>query len=251
MKKLDTEEFICRASERHFNKYDYSDSIYKTSHTKIKIICPIHGIFWQSAISHLNGRGCKKCGYITQGLPKSNTKDFIRKSKVVHGNKYDYSKVEYKTAKIKVIIICKNHGNFLQTPSNHLKGHGCHFCKMKLLKERTVSNHSRRKMRLSAIKRIERNCKNQILPNFNPMACNIIDIFGKENGYNFQHAMNGGEFYIKELGYWVDGYDKDKNVVIEIDEKKHFKNGNLRKKDLIRQNEIEEFLKCKFIRFNI
>lgn len=106
-------------------------------------------------------------------------------------------------------------------------------------------------MRVSAIKRIERNLNHQISTNFNPNACKIIDEYGQKHGYNFQHAMNGGEFYIKELGYWVDGYDKDKNIVIEIDEKKHFKNGNLRKKDLIRQNEIEKFLKCKFIRFNI
>ena len=64
--------------------------------------------------------------------------------------------------------------------------------------------------------------------------------------------MNGGEFYIKELGYWVDGYDKDKNVVIEIDEKRHFDiNGNLHKKDIKRQDEIMDLLKCKFIRLKL
>jgi len=61
--------------------------------------------------------------------------------------------------------------------------------------------------------------------------------------------MNGGEYHIKELGYWLDGYDKENNTVYEFDEKYHFdKNGNLSEYDLIRQQEIEHFLKCKFIR---
>ena len=77
----------------------------------------------------------------------------------------------------------------------------------------------------------------------------LIEEYGKKNGYNFRHALNGGEYYIKEIGYWVDGYDKEKNVVIEVDEPHHFKSdGTLQEKDLIRQKEIEDFLKCKFIR---
>jgi hypothetical protein len=60
-----------------------------------------------------------------------------------------------------------------------------------------------------------------------------------------------GEYYIKELGYWVDGYDKEKNTILEVDEKQYFDfNGNLKEKDIRRQKEIEEYLKCKFIRLN-
>jgi hypothetical protein len=69
-----------------------------------------------------------------------------------------------------------------------------------------------------------------------------------ESGINIQHAENGGEFHIKELGYWVDGYDKENNTVYEWDEKSHYINGELREKDLIRQKEIKAFLNCKFIR---
>jgi len=89
---------------------------------------------------------------------------------------------------------------------------------------------SKQKMRLSAIKRIEKQC-GQLSPSYNPEACKLIDKLGKENKYKFQHAENGGEFYIKELGYWVDGYDKEKNIVIEVDEQHHFNNnGKLKEK---------------------
>ena len=81
---------------------------------------------------------------------------------------------------------------------------------------------------------------------FNPRACHIIEEYGKEHGYNFQHALNGGEYYIKELGYWVDGYDKEKNVVIEYQEKHHNQNKN-KEKDLKRKEKIVSLLKCKFI----
>ncbi len=107
------------------------------------------------------------------------------------------------------------------------------------------------KLRIVAIKRIE-NRYGQCIPNYNPIACKLIDEYGKQNNYNFQHAENGGEYYIKELGYWVDGYDKEKNVVIEIDEEYHFDvYGNLKIKDIKRQKEIENYLNCKFIRARI
>jgi len=83
-------------------------------------------------------------------------------------------------------------------------------------------------------------------PSYNKFGCSLIDEYGKVHGYNFQHALNGGE--CRFLGYYVDGYDKDKNVVIEYDEKYHFSFGKLRDKDIKRMNEIVEYLKCKFIR---
>ena len=57
------------------------------------------------------------------------TEEFIQKAKAVHGDKYDYSKVEYAGSKTKVCIICKKHGEFWQIPSSHLKGHGCVKCR--------------------------------------------------------------------------------------------------------------------------
>lgn len=102
---------------------------------------------------------------------------------------------------------------------------------------------TKRKMRITRIKDIIK--KNGIIiPNFNIQACKIIDEYGKNNGYNFQHATNGGEFFIEKLGYWVDGYDKNKNVVIEYYEKYHQKQIE---KDILRKKEIINYLNCKFI----
>lgn len=106
------------------------------------------------------------------------------------------------------------------------------------------SSDNIKNMRLAALNRIHNNV-GQMFPSYNPTACRIIEEYGKRNGYNFQHAENGGEFYIKELGYWVDGYDKEKNTVIEYYEMYHHKDKE--QKDLQRQQQIVEHLNCKFI----
>jgi len=109
---------------------------------------------------------------------------------------------------------------------------------------------TKKQQRLSAITYIEKQ-HGQIQPRYNINSIPIIERFGNENNYNFQHAENGGEYYIKELGYFLDAYDVEKNIVLEIDESYHYKNNKLRKKDTIRQHEIEKILNCKFIRKKI
>jgi hypothetical protein len=89
----------------------------------------------------------------------------------------------------------------------------------------------------------------ELFPNYNRKSIPIIEQYGKEHGYTFQHAENGGEYYVDGLGFYLDGYDTDKNVAIEIDEPFHFtKNGKLREKDIIRQQKIENKIGCKFVR---
>ena len=107
------------------------------------------------------------------------------------------------------------------------------------------------KMRLSAIKRIQEKLidNNQIFPNYNKNSIFYLDKYANENNYKIQHAENGGEFHIKELGYWVDGYDSEKNIVIEFDEKHHNKKRQI-DKDMYRQNQIINHLKCSFIRLD-
>lgn len=125
MKKLNTETFILRSKEKHHNKYDYSKVVYKNSTTKVCIICPEHGEFWQTPTAHLQGQGCPKCTKTS----KLTTEKFIEKAKTKHNNKYDYSKVVYgKNNREKVCIICPEHGEFWQQPSSHLKGQGCPIC---------------------------------------------------------------------------------------------------------------------------
>jgi G:T-mismatch repair DNA endonuclease (very short patch repair protein) len=121
------EQFLEEANKKHDNFYDYSKSIYINSTTKINIICPIHGDFTQIPNSHISGQGCPKCGHY-KNTNKKNTEDFIKRSTIIHNNKYDYSKVEYDGNKKKVIIICPTHGEFIQIPNAHLRGAGCWNC---------------------------------------------------------------------------------------------------------------------------
>ena len=122
--KYTKEDFIAKAKEKYGDKYDYSKVEYVNSKTKVCIICPEHGEFWQTPSSHLSGRGCNKCSKAI-----FNTKSFIEKSKEIHGNKYDYSKVNYINSQTKVCIICPEHGEFWQIPINHIAGKGCLICK--------------------------------------------------------------------------------------------------------------------------
>ena len=121
--------FIEKAKEVHCNKYDYSKVKYVNSQTKVCIICPEHGEFWQEPASHLRGYNCPKCANIKRGDTFRGTLDsFIKKAKEVHDDKYDYSKTEYINSSTKVCIICPKHGEFYITPQNHLLGQGCHKC---------------------------------------------------------------------------------------------------------------------------
>src|SRR6478672_1334631 len=129
MKHRTTEVFIKHAIETHGNKYDYNKVKYINSKTKVKIICKIHGLFEQTPSNHLFGKGCKKCSTIETSLKlKKTTDDFIKKVIEIHGDKYNYYKVEYKNAHTKIKIECKIHGEFEQTPNSHLRGSGCIEC---------------------------------------------------------------------------------------------------------------------------
>jgi hypothetical protein len=183
---------------------------------------------------------CKKCSAIKRGPRNEITKLKIsrsligiplsieRRSKIQKTLKQKFNTLEFKQ-KLSEIHSGKGNGMY-----------GKHH-----------SVETRKKLRILNIERVSKLKFNgkQLKPAFNINACSLIDEYGTQYGYNFQHALNGGEFYIKELGYWVDGYDKEKNIVLEIDESHHFDiYGNLHKKDVNRQKEIEEFLKCKFVR---
>lgn len=131
--KWSKEDFINRAREIHGNKYEYSLVEYKNITTKVDIYCPKHGIFSMRPSDHIYSHcGCTKCS----GLKQSNTEDFIEKSLKKYGEKYDYSKVEYKNNKTKVCILChqkdefgNEHGEFWQRPNDHLSGYECPKCK--------------------------------------------------------------------------------------------------------------------------
>jgi hypothetical protein len=124
-------KFFNKCNVVHNEKYDYSKSEYKGTAYKIVVICPIHGDFLQKAATHYSGHGCPKCAKLLYGNGKrSNTKSFIEKAKLIHGDRYIYNKVDYKNSDINVIIICKEHGDFEQAPRTHLSDKGCPKCNL-------------------------------------------------------------------------------------------------------------------------
>ena len=127
---LTKEEFVKKANQIHNFKYDYTRSNYVNTETKVCIICPEHGEFWMTPHSHLSGQGCPTCGNIKgHNATRKSLEQFIQEARGVHGDKYDYSKVEYSGNKTKVCIICPEHGEFWMTPNSHLsKKQGCPYC---------------------------------------------------------------------------------------------------------------------------
>lgn len=177
---LTTEDFIKKAKKKHNDKFDYSLVKYTGTHKHINIICPQHGIFTQTPRQHLRGKsgGCLKCA----GLFKD-TADFIQHANKTHHNLYDYSNTKYVNATTKVIICCKEHGNFIQRPLIHLNGGGCPQC--------ALTQYSKKSIRW-------------------------LQFIEKKDNVNIIHFENFGEYKIPGTRYKVDGYCKETNTVYEF-----------------------------------
>ena len=114
---LTTKQFIAKAINVHGNKFDYSKVYYENNRTEVCIICKVHGEFWQRPNHHLSQKqGCPACG----GTRLKSREQFIEDALRIHGNSYDYSKVDYINNCTKVKIICQIHSEFTQTPHNHI-----------------------------------------------------------------------------------------------------------------------------------
>jgi len=126
-----TEKIINRFKEIHGDKYDYSKVVFVKTTIKVCIICPEHGEFWQEPHAHLKGQGCPKCGLNKRIKSKTNTnEEFINKAKLIYGDEYDYSLVNYVNNKTPIEVICKKHGVFKISPNSHIGKHhrGCPKC---------------------------------------------------------------------------------------------------------------------------
>ena len=124
--RLNTERFISRAREVHGDKYTYNKVIYTGYTKKVIITCPIHGDFEQVASYHLSGNGCPMCGRSTKTITQE---EFLLRAREVHGDRYDYSKVNYINTMTPITIICPIHGEFEQLPSHHIHlKQGCPNC---------------------------------------------------------------------------------------------------------------------------
>ena len=128
-RKKTPEEIVERFITTHGNKYDYSKMEYTGVDAKIIIICPLHGEFLQSPDKHRTGNGCPKCGDISvRAKLQLSNEEVLAKFADKHGDRYDYSKVHYINTDTKVVIGCKEHGDFSQTPYKHQFGNGCPSC---------------------------------------------------------------------------------------------------------------------------
>ena len=124
-----TDEFIEKSKKVHGDKYSYLLVVYVKANQKVIILCKDHGEFEQTPNGHLGGAGCRKCATKKNAdKARKTTTEFIRQATALHGDIYDYTLVVYKSADEKVIIICKDHGEFEQTPNGHLSGHKCYLC---------------------------------------------------------------------------------------------------------------------------
>lgn len=228
--KLTTEQFITKSIIIHGDKYIYDKVIYQNSHTPVEIICRTHGNFFQKPNGHLSGNGCRKCYDDTVGQRcRSNTNEFLSKAKNIHGNIYDYSKVEYETNSKKVIIICSAHGEFYQTPNCHLAAQGCSKCG-KIVSKSEIdwlnyigipNTKEYRQVMISLPQKISRK-KYIIADGFDPKTNTIYEYLGdfwhgnpqifNENDINTANNKTFGELYkdtinretlLKNVGYEV------------------------------------------------
>lgn len=124
--------FIKDLKKIYKDSLDFTKTIYTGWENQVTATCPKHGDFTKRASDILNGKqGCPKCGK-ERGYKKNrwDKKEFIKRSNQVHNNFYDYSKINYINATTKVKIICLKHGEFHQTPKDHInQTQGCPKCK--------------------------------------------------------------------------------------------------------------------------
>ena len=155
--KINTEIFIKKARIVHGDKYRYNETVYDNAKTKVKIFCnKCKQYFYQTPNNHLNNHGCPVCGLKIAALKNTKKIDnFIFKAIKIHGTKYDYSNIKYVNASTKIEIhcnICNN--NFLQTPNDHICGHGCPYCARKFTQKR---NTKTQKVFIEQAKKIHNN----------------------------------------------------------------------------------------------
>ncbi len=176
-----TKEFIEKARNIHLDKYNYSLVDYVNNTTKVNIICPEHGTFWQQPNNHLDSKsGCPGCA----GNIKATTEEFIEKAKEIHPDKYCYSKVDYINTHTKITIICPKHGEFEQKPNCHIS--------------------------------LKQGCPKCVSKRYSNICIAWLDAISGSEGITIRHAKNGGEFKIPGSRFSVDGYCAETNTVYEF-----------------------------------
>ena len=180
-RSLTREEFISNAKAVHGDLYNYDKVIYVNAHTKVDIICKIHGIFQQTPLNHVIGRnGCSKCA----GKHHHNNEEYIELAKSIHGDEYDYSKTNYDIMFAEITVTCKVHGDFTITAARHIHGrNGCSKCNS---------------------------------TGYSKCAIKWLNLVARKKGIHIQHAENGGEYKIPGTRYFADGYCEENRTIYEF-----------------------------------
>ena len=205
VRKKTHDAFCLEANTFHNNKYKYISN-YKNNNTHINILCPIHNErpFQQLPKVHLNGSGCPKCSYDTTGQKlQMTTEIFVKRANKIHNDKYLYENVVMNGVYNRVNIICKQHGEFLQKPTDHLSGCGCPKC--------GKTNYSKQSI----------------------LYLNFIELL---NNITIKHAENGNEYIINGTKLKADGYCKETNTIYEYHG--DFWHGNPQVFDLSKINKV-------------
>ena len=253
-KRKTKEDFIKKAKQFHGGYYNYDLVNYIDNHTKVEIVCPVHGVFEQRPCDHYK-HGCPKCAAtIISNKHSSSKEDFVRKAKEIYGDYYDYSLVEYKNQHSVIKIICPKHGQFEQTPFRHLHCGGCFKCGLEskqnseekifeLLKEKSLKFENLQKNSSRSYdwfitgicpfcyKKITKTVK-YFLNDFEVCSCKkeagiskgekkILNFLEKNNIIFERNKTFNGLKDKKNLSY--DFYLKDYNLLIEYQGEQHYK----------------------------
>jgi Zn finger protein HypA/HybF involved in hydrogenase expression len=254
--RLTQDKFIERAALLHGNKFDYCLVKYVDMETEVNIICPQHGLFTQRPHQHLRprGHGCPKCGMKQRDVKHiSDTDHFIKKARLIHGDKYIYNKAEYRGINNKLIVTCPKHGDWYVTAATHLNNNkfGCPKCGVEAMSKqrlgtledfvaKSMSVHGDRYdysesiyIKMDAPIRIkckihgyfEQEASNHVCGKGCPK-CNsstgerFIAGFLDDNNIKYIPQANIGAKNIKPCRY--DFYIKDKNICIEFNGEQHY-----------------------------
>ena len=211
--RITQETFINRSCETHDGKYNYSKVTYIGGGNKVYIICPDHGEFWQSPHYHMHGGNCPKC----VGGIRLTTNNFIHKAQDVHDGIYTYQKVKYRNTATKVCITCPEHGDFWQTPNNHLFGAGCPICPQSLMEGKLRHFLLRHKIEFEQEKSFDwlvdkrRLYLDFFLPNYNI----AIECQGRQH-FSPVNVFGGEEFFSRTVERDLIKYDLCKKHGITI-----------------------------------
>lgn len=243
-KKLTTEEFILKSKEIHGNKYDYSLTNYINNSTLVKIIYE-GNIYYQNPNNHLRGFKCENIKGLT-------TEEFILKSRKIHGDKYDYSLVDFKNVRSKIKIIY-NGLIYEQLAYAHLHGKSPEMVSIKITNCEFIRrskeihgdifdysllecNGNKNNIKLIYNGVIYEQCVSDHLSGHLPMNINIISNSSKGEKNVMKFLENNNIKYIREYKFKdckninylrFDFYLPDYNLLIEYDGRQHFESVDL------------------------